>query len=152
VTVHPIEGAEEFVRDVLQSDGPVVVDFYADWCAPCRQVSPVIEELSERWAASTRFAKLDVERLPEVASALGVRSIPTIALFEGGQVKRAMVGVAPGHVIERELGLVGSEAADAGGDGASDAGDDEVHVGDPPDGPARGPVAALKAWWRGPSD
>jgi thioredoxin 1 len=146
VTVHEIDGPEAFVREVLQADGPVVVDFYADWCAPCRQVSPVIEALSEKWAASVRFAKLDVDRMQEVASALRVSSIPTVALFEAGEVKAFMVGAAPGHIIERQLGLVTDSPVDAGRDGE---GGDEVHVGDPPDRPARGPLAAITAWWRG---
>jgi thioredoxin 1 len=148
MAVHEIEGSEAFVREVLQADGRVIVDFYADWCAPCRQVSPVIEALSEKWAASTRFAKLDVDRAPDVAAALGVRSIPTVALFEGGEVKAYMAGAAPGHVIERELGLVQESVEDREPEGLSEL--DDMHVGDPPDGPAKGPLAAIKAWWRGP--
>ena len=136
MTVHEIEGSEAFVREVLQADRPVVVDFYADWCAPCRQVSPVIEALSEKWEAAARFAKLDVDRSPDVAAALGVRSLPTVALFEAGEVKSYMVGAAPPHIIERELGLASED-------------EDELHVGQPPDGHARGPIAAIKAWWRG---
>jgi len=147
MAVHEIEGSEAFVRDVLQADGRVVVDFYADWCAPCRQVSPVIEALSEKWAGSTRFAKLDVDRSPEVAAALGVRSLPTVALFEAGEVKAYTIGAAPGHIIELELGLVREPVEDAEPAGLSEL--DDLHVGDPPDGRAKGPIEAIKAWWRG---
>ena len=68
VTVHQIEGSEAFAREVLQSEMPVVVDFYAAWCAPCHQVSPVIEALSLKWEGAVRFAKVDVDRDPQVAA------------------------------------------------------------------------------------
>jgi thioredoxin 1 len=142
MTVHEIEGSEAFVREVLQADGPVVVDFHADWCAPCRQVSPVIEALSEKWEGTVRFAKVDVDRNQEVAAALGVRSLPTVALFERGEVRGYSIGAAPGHIIELDLGLVT--------DGGPEA-DQEVEeaVGAPPERAARGLRSTILGWWRG---
>jgi thioredoxin 1 len=142
MAVAQIEGSEAFVREVLQAEGRVVVDFYADWCAPCRQVGPVIEALSEKWEGSVRFAKVDVDRDPEVASALGVSSIPVVAMFEGGEVRGFLVGAAPPHIIERELGLVEDDGPDV---------EEGAGVGAPPDRPARGFRATIAAWWRGDS-
>jgi thioredoxin 1 len=134
VTVHQIEGSEAFAREVLQAEMPVVVDFYADWCAPCHQVSPVIEALSLKWKGTVRFVKVDVDRDPQVAAAHRVSSLPTVALFEGGELKAFSVGAAPGLIIERELGLVADVELDA-----------EV----PPERPARSVIAAIASWWRG---
>ncbi len=94
-----------FEREVLQSEVPVVVDFHADWCEPCRRVAPAVEALSERWEGRVRFVKVDVDLDPGLARTYGVRSIPTIMLFEGGEVAGWLVGAWPGSQIERELGL-----------------------------------------------
>lgn len=94
-----------FRQEVLESDLPVVVDFYADWCAPCRVVSPVVERLSREWDGRVRFLKLDIDRSPEVAQALRISSIPTIVRFDQGRPTAWSVGAKPGHLIERELGL-----------------------------------------------
>jgi thioredoxin 1 len=147
VAVHEIHDSEAFAREVLQTEGPVVVDFYADWCAPCRHVSPVIDALSEKWASAVRFAKLDVDSAPEVAAALGIRSIPTVAMFESGQVTAAVVGAGPEYLFERELGLTRFAQPGSEPDGVPE--EDEVHVGDPPERQALGPLAAIRAWWRG---
>lgn len=94
-----------FRQEVLESDVPVVVDFYADWCEPCRMVSPAIDALSEEWAGRIRFVKVDIDQSPELAEGYGVMSIPTIMLFERGEVAGWVVGARPGYLIERELGL-----------------------------------------------
>jgi thioredoxin 1 len=102
-----------FRREVLESEVPVVVDFYADWCEPCRMVSPAIAALSDEWDGRIRFVKVDIDKSPELAEAYGVMSIPTIMLFERGEVAGWVVGARPGYLIERELGLrerVGSPA------------------------------------------
>ncbi len=155
MTVEHIVDAEAFVERVLRAEGPVIVDFHADWCGPCRILAPVIEALSEKWAGTVRFAKVDVDRNPEVAGALGVASLPTVARFDGGEVASFIVGAAPPHVIERELGLV-APAPD--GDGAAGEGEDEptsdyqeLAAAAEPDRPARGVVATLSAWWNGRS-
>ena len=105
--------AEDFRTQVLESDRPVVVDFYADWCMPCRQLGPEIEALSERWDGRVRFAKLDVDRAPELAQQYGVLSIPTVVLFEEGKVKARTMGAKPGSQVALELGLEGPEPREA---------------------------------------
>lgn len=101
---------QDFRREVLESDRPVVVDFYADWCVPCRQLGPEMEALSEQWEGRVRFAKLDVDRAPELAQQYGVLSIPTVLLIEEGKVKARTTGAKPGSQIALELGLESHEA------------------------------------------
>lgn len=104
---------EDFRTEVLESDRPVVVDFYADWCMPCRQLGPEIEALSEQWDGRVRFAKLDVDRAPELAQQYGVFSIPTVVLFVEGKAKVRTMGAKPGSQVALELGLEGSEPREA---------------------------------------
>lgn len=94
-----------FRQEVLESDVPVVVDFYADWCAPCRMVSPAVEALAREWEGSVAFAKVDIDRHPRLAQAYRVSSIPAVLVFEGGEVRGWSVGAKPGYLIERELRL-----------------------------------------------
>jgi thioredoxin 1 len=101
---------EDFRREVLESDRPVVVDFYADWCLPCRQLGPEIEALSEQWDGRVRFAKLDVDQAPKLAQQYGVLSIPTVLLFEQGKVRARTMGAKPGSQIALKLGLESNEA------------------------------------------
>lgn len=80
---------------VLKSDKPVLVDFWAEWCGPCRMVAPVVEELSQDYAGKLLVTKLDVDSNPEVAMKFGIRNIPTILFFKGGEVVDKHVGAAP---------------------------------------------------------
>ena len=93
-----------FDDDVLQSDKPVIVDFWAPWCAPCRRVSPILEEISEE-RNDVRFVKLNVDDNPATAMNYSVSSIPTIARFEGGQVTQQAVGALPKNQLTAQLGL-----------------------------------------------
>ena len=94
-----------FRREVLESGFPVIVDFYADWCGPCKQIAPAMEALSEKWEGTVRFAKVDIDAHPAIASGYNVSSIPAVLRFEGGAVTNWCLGAKPVHAIERELRL-----------------------------------------------
>jgi thioredoxin 1 len=94
-----------FRTEVLDSDVPVVVDFWAEWCGPCRMVSPELEALAERYGSAIKVVKVDVDANPAVAAQYGVRGIPMIGLFEGGDLTSQVVGARPRDAIESELGL-----------------------------------------------
>ena len=93
-----------FESDVLKSERPVIVDFWAPWCVPCRRISPILEELSES-RDDVRFVKINVDDNPATAMNYGVRSIPTIARFEGGEVTQQAIGALPRDQLSSQLGL-----------------------------------------------
>ncbi len=84
-----------FAQDVLQSSEPVVVDFWAEWCGPCRMIGPALEEISNEMAGQVKIAKVNVDENPQIASQLGIRSIPALMMFKGGQVVAQKIGAAP---------------------------------------------------------
>ena len=84
-----------FDKDVLQSDLPVLVDFWAPWCGPCRMVAPVVEEISKDFEGKIRVFKLNTDENPNVARQYGIRSIPTLMIFKGGQKVDTVVGAVP---------------------------------------------------------
>ena len=86
---------ENFDKEVLQSDIPVLVDFWAEWCGPCKVVAPTIEALASDYKGKVKVAKLDVDSSPETAGRFGVRSIPTLIVFKDGEAQEAAVGVRP---------------------------------------------------------
>ena len=92
----PVEVTDQdFASEVLQSDTPVLVDFWAEWCGPCRVLGPVIESLSEDYDGRVKVAKVDVDSNQQVAMQFGIRSIPTVILFDKGQVVDTFIGVRP---------------------------------------------------------
>lgn len=94
-----------FSREVLRSDKPVLVDFWAEWCAPCRMVAPVVEQIAREYKDQIKVCKLDVDSNQSTASRYGVMSIPTLILFENGRVKDQVVGYMPKNRLVRKLGL-----------------------------------------------
>jgi len=92
----PVEVTEkEFADKVLRSDKPVLVDFWAEWCGPCRALGPVIQSLAEDFDGRVTVAKVDVDSNQSVAMQYGIRSIPTVMLFDNGQVVDTFIGVRP---------------------------------------------------------
>jgi thioredoxin 1 len=84
-----------FSQDVLQSSEPVVVDFWAEWCGPCRMIGPALEEISNEMEGRVKIAKLNVDENPQIASQLGIRSIPALMMFKDGKVVAQKIGAAP---------------------------------------------------------
>ncbi|MEO1584801.1 MAG: thioredoxin [Planctomycetota bacterium] len=99
---------ESFETDVLQSDVPVLVDFWAEWCAPCRALAPTIDELADDYAGKAKVAKLDIDNAQEIAVKYGIQSIPTVAVFKGGEVVDMRVGLADketlSDLLEKSVG------------------------------------------------
>lgn len=85
----------KFETDVLQSDTPVLVDFWAEWCGPCRQISPIVEELSSDMSGKLKVYKVNIDKNPETPAKFGVRGIPTLIIFKNGQPAATKVGALP---------------------------------------------------------
>jgi thioredoxin 1 len=94
---------DSFDVDVLKADGPVLVDFWAEWCGPCRLVAPVLEEIAKDYAGKITVVKVNVDENPKIARDYQILSIPTMSVFSGGQVVKSIVGARPKAAILNEL-------------------------------------------------
>jgi thioredoxin 1 len=102
---------DTFEQDVLKSDKPVLVDFWAEWCGPCKQIAPALEQIAEELAGQVTIAKVDIDNSPTTPARYGVRGIPTMMLFRGGQMASMKVGAMPKSKILEWLSEAGVEAA-----------------------------------------
>ena len=101
---HPADTSDAtFDTDVIQSDLPVLVDFWAPWCGPCRMVAPVVEELSQEYDGKVKFVKLNTDDNPQVAGKFGIRSIPTLLIFKNGELSGQVVGFRPKSELAKHL-------------------------------------------------
>jgi thioredoxin 1 len=92
-----------FDQEVLKSETPVLVDFWAAWCGPCRAIAPIVDELASEYAGKVKVAKMDVDSNNATPMRYGVRSIPTLLVFKGGQVQEQIVGYMPKEQIQKAL-------------------------------------------------
>ncbi|MBA2536341.1 MAG: thioredoxin [Actinobacteria bacterium] len=99
-----------FETEVLASEQPVIVDFWADWCAPCRMVAPILDQIASERAGDLRLAKVNIDEQPNLARRFGVQSIPTIVLFKDGEPAAATLGAQPKRALEKALGLAEASA------------------------------------------
>lgn len=95
-----------FDADVLQADGPVLVDFWAEWCAPCRAVSPILEEIAREQAGKLSVVKVDVDANPGVTARFGITGIPALKVFRDGEEVLSLVGSRPKAALEKELAAI----------------------------------------------
>ena len=100
-----------FETEVLNSDQPVLVDFWATWCGPCRVIAPTIEELASEYEGRAKVVKLDVDNNPETAMKYGIRSIPSLLFFKDGRPVDQMVGVVPKPALAQKLDALAGQAA-----------------------------------------
>ena len=95
---------ENFEEEVLNSDMPVLVDFWAPWCAPCNMVAPIVEEIGKEYEGKLKVCKINVDEAPQTAAKYGVMSIPTLGIFKDGQMVDSVLGAVPKDVLIEKIG------------------------------------------------
>ena len=103
-------GDDTFEQEVLKSSTPVLIDFWAPWCAPCRAIAPVVEEIARDYAGRLKVLKMNVDDNPRTPSRYGVRGIPNLIIFQGGQVKEQIVGACPKAQLVKAVDQVVGQA------------------------------------------
>jgi thioredoxin 1 len=98
--------SKDFEKEVLKSEVPAIVDFYADWCGPCRMVSPIIESLSQEYAGKAKFVKVNTDENPDLAEKYGILSIPTVIIFKDGTIASRTVGAGPASMYKQKIDAV----------------------------------------------
>jgi thioredoxin 1 len=99
MATHKVTDAS-FDKDVLKSETPVVVDFWAEWCGPCKMIAPALEEIAKSLGERVKIVKINIDENPQVPSQYGIRGIPTLMMFKGGQVASTKVGAAPKGALQ----------------------------------------------------
>lgn len=94
---------KDFDAEIMGADKPAVVDFWAEWCGPCKMVSPIVEELAKEYKDKVKVAKMDVDQNRETPAKFGIRNIPTLIFFKNGEVAKTIIGAQPKSFIEEEL-------------------------------------------------
>jgi len=98
-----IEINDQNFEEIINSDKPVLVDFWAEWCGPCKMIGPIVEELAGDYDGKAVIGKVDVDSNPEVSAKFGIRSIPTLLVFKGGAIVDKQVGAVPKSVLAKKL-------------------------------------------------
>ncbi len=99
----PIEITDANFEEIIASDKPILVDFWAEWCGPCRMIGPIVEELANEYEGKAVIAKVDVDSNPNVSAKFGIRSIPTLLVFKDGEIVDKQVGAVPKAVLVGKL-------------------------------------------------
>ena len=100
----PVEITDEnFQQEVLNSETPVLVDFWADWCQPCKMIAPVVEQIAEEYDGKVKICKLDVDSNQQTSQAMGIRGIPALIIFNNGKPVDQIIGVVPKSIIQKKI-------------------------------------------------